>query len=83
MALDHSKLSFRQPGGDPVAGESWYEPANYAGGLTFMWFFTYTRQISHLVAPGFAMAMGIGFTFLLRSRLREGWTKIRVFWFIS
>ncbi len=74
MAVDHVKHVFAPFGEDPVPFELYYEPADYVG--SFAWWMT--RAITHTVAVGFCLALGMGFFFLFRSRCKLGWGMMRL-----
>lgn len=71
MALDHA--AFFAAGVHPA--EFWAGPLpDY--GHDAGWFFT--RWVTHLCAPGFALLMGAGAALYAASRKEMGWTEVRV-----
>lgn len=66
MALDHAMALIA----NVHVSEMWARPMTDYGG-SFLVFFT--RWISHLCAPGFAMLMGAGMILFAESRRKRGW----------
>lgn len=76
MALDHSLAFISQV----HFGEFWIRPACDYGGSLLAFF---TRYLSHLCAPGFALLMGAGMVLFAASRGRQDWgfwRFLRHFW---
>ncbi len=74
MAVDHAKHDFVAVS-DPSPFEMYFAPADYVGSAAW-WL---TRLMTHTVAVGFALALGIGFFFLFESRSKLGWTRWHLF----
>jgi uncharacterized membrane protein len=74
MALDHAKRECVDSMVDPVPLEWYYEKAAYDGPLSW-WM---TRFVTHFVAVGFVLCLGIGLFFWVSSRSRMGWTTFQI-----
>jgi len=71
MALDHARgfVARNHP------GEFWGTPLpDYRGD----WLAFLTRLVTHLCAPGFMFLMGAGAALFVASRVRAGWSPIRI-----
>lgn len=68
MALDHANYFVAQK---HSPGEYWGGPfPTYDDPLAFL-----TRLVTHPVAPGFSLLMGIGMALFVHSRRKRGWSK--------
>jgi hypothetical protein len=74
MAVDHAKHTFVLLS-DPAPFEFYFVPADFEGGSGDSGAWWVTRAMTHTVAVGFALALGVGFFFLFASRARLGWTR--------
>ncbi|KAM3580651.1 hypothetical protein VKS41_006717 [Umbelopsis sp. WA50703] len=70
QSIDHAKAAYTSWYG---LHESWYELPTYDSA----WFFI-MRLLTHPCAPGFAMLMGIGVTYFVRSRKALDWSDGRL-----
>lgn len=70
QSIDHAKAAFTTWYG---LHESWYELPTYDGVGFFL-----MRLLTHPCAPGFAMLMGIGVTYFVRSRKALDWSDGRL-----
>jgi uncharacterized membrane protein len=71
MAIDHARgfIARNHP------GEFWGAPLpDYQGD----WVAFLTRLVTHLCAPGFMFLMGAGAALFAASRMREGWSPLRI-----
>lgn len=66
MALDHSMALISRV----HTSEMWARPMSDYGGSLLVFF---TRWVSHLCAPGFALLMGAGMILFAESRRNRGW----------
>jgi hypothetical protein len=74
MAVDHAKHTFVDELADPAPFEYYFAPADFVGsGDGAAWWVT--RAMTHTVAVGFALALGVGFFFLFESRAKLRWTR--------
>ncbi len=66
MALDHSMALMAHV----HVSEMWARPMSDYGGSLLVFF---TRWVTHLCAPGFALLMGAGMILFAESRIKRGW----------
>ncbi len=77
MALDHAGVFLMRE--LHLASEAWDTPI-----IIHPSFFSFfTRNVTHLAAPGFSFLMGIGMVLFSASRMQNGWSKLRIFRFFA
>ncbi|KAI8578776.1 hypothetical protein K450DRAFT_245466 [Umbelopsis ramanniana AG] len=72
QSIDHAKAAFTTWYGPH---ECWYELPSYDEAWQFI-----LRLMTHPCAPGFAMLMGIGVTYFVRSRKALEWSDGKLLW---
>jgi len=77
MAWDHCNdfIGIPSPSHRSGPGEFWSGPATKYQDSIVVWS---ARFVSHICAPGFMFMMGYGMAMLVTSRIRRGWSVLRI-----